>query len=216
MGTNEFIRVKVEGISQLEKMRAFLDPKLFHKATRAGILAAATSANKQAGKSISQRYNIGSRRIKQDVSLFTGYASRGEATLTFAARAPTLSQFGFRPGTRATGLPGLGRGRGWGPATKKGRPGRASILRGQRQDYPTTFMAMGRGGVMLPFRVGNKRKPDGKRRLQVVYGPSVARMFDKGEHSQLIQTEINIEINRSFIAGYKRALDSAARGYGGR
>jgi hypothetical protein len=41
MGTNEFIRVKVEGISQLEKMRAFLDPKLFQKATRAGILAAA-------------------------------------------------------------------------------------------------------------------------------------------------------------------------------
>jgi hypothetical protein len=41
-------------------------------------------------------------------------------------------------------------------------------------------------------------------------------MFDKGEHSQLIQTEINIEINRSFIAGYRRALDSAARGYGGR
>jgi len=66
MGSNEFIRVKVEGISQLEKMRAFLDPKLFQKATRAGILAAATSANKQAGKSISQRYNIGSRRIKQD------------------------------------------------------------------------------------------------------------------------------------------------------
>jgi hypothetical protein len=77
-------------------------------------------------------------------------------------------------------------------------------------------MAMGKGGVMLPFRVGNKRKPDGKRRLQVVYGPSVARMFDKGEHSKLIQAEINIEINRSFIAGYKRALDSAARGYGGR
>ena len=59
---------------------------------------------------------------------------------------------------------------------------------------------------MLPFRVGNKRKPDGKRKLVVVYGPSVAGMFDKGEHSKLIQTEINIEINRSFIAGYKRAL----------
>ena len=87
MGSNEFIRVKVEGISQLEKMRAFLDPKLFQKATRSGILAAAKSANKQAGKSISQRYNIGSRRIKQDVSLFTGLASRGEATLTFAAPA---------------------------------------------------------------------------------------------------------------------------------
>ncbi len=64
MGSNEFIRVKVEGISQLEKMRAFLDPKLFQKATRAGILAAATSANKQAGKSISQRYNEMRQRLQ--------------------------------------------------------------------------------------------------------------------------------------------------------
>ena len=31
MGSNEFIRVKVEGISQLEKMRAFLDPNCFKK-----------------------------------------------------------------------------------------------------------------------------------------------------------------------------------------
>jgi hypothetical protein len=69
---------------------------------------------------------------------------------------------------------------------------------------------------MLPFRVGNKRKTDGKRKLVVVYGPSVGRMFDNGKHSALIQAEINIEINRGFIAGYRRALDSAARGYGGR
>ncbi len=83
MGSNEFIRVKVEGISQLEKMQAFLDPKLFQKATRLGILAAATSANKQAGKSISQRYNIGSRRIKQDVSLFNSCSSSDSADLIF-------------------------------------------------------------------------------------------------------------------------------------
>ena len=216
MGNNEFIRVKVEGISHLEKMRAFLDPKLFQKATRAGILAAAKSANKQAGMSISQRYNIRSGRVKQDIRLSTSRARNGEAELVFASRAPTLSQYGFKPGTKATGLPGLGRGRGWGPAKKKGRPGTAAIVKGKKQEYPSTFLAKGKAGVVLPFRVGNKRKPDGKRKLQVVYGPSIARIFDSGEYKEIIQAEIKIEINRSFIAGYQRMLDSAARGYGGR
>ena len=210
MGNNEFIRVKVEGISQLEKMRAFLDPKLFQKATRAGILAAAKSGNKQAGMSISQRYNIRSGRVKQDIKLSTNRARNGEAELVFASRPPTVNQFGFRPGTRATGQKGLGRGRGWSKPTKKGRPGSAALVKGKRQQYPTTFLARSRSGQVLPFRIGSNGK------MQVVYGPSVARMFDSGQFSPIIRAEIEIEINRSFIAGYQRALDSAARGYGGR
>jgi hypothetical protein len=215
----QLVTLDIQGLDKLEKMRAWLDPKTFQKAQRGGVTAAAKSVPKVAGQSISQRYNLKSGRIKQDIR---GPFIRGDqATLIFASRAPTLNQYGIKPGTRATGQPGLGRGRGWGKPIKPGRPATATIIKGERQQYPTTFLGRGRSGQILPFRVGGPDRTGGitrtgRRRLVVGYGPSIASIYTKGRFAPLIKAEIEAEINRRFIAGYQRVLDSAARGYGGR
>jgi hypothetical protein len=201
-------------IKGLDQMIRFTDPKNIDKAIRGGVAAAAKSVPKTAAQSIGQRYNLQARRIKQDIS--GPYIRGDEATLIFASRAPTINQFGFKPGTKASGAPGLGRGRGWGKPTKPGKPGSAAIFRGQRVKYPTTFMGMSQGGVMLPFRAGKGYTRTGKRRLVVGYGPSIARIFDSGRYGHLIRAEVEAEISRRFVAGFQRVLDSAARGYGGK
>ena len=201
-------------IKGLDQMIRFTDPKNIDKAIRSGVAAAAKSVPKAAAKSIGQTYNLQAKRIKQDIS--GPYIRGDEATLIFASRAPTINQFGFKPGTRASGAPGLGRGRGWGKPTKPGKPGSAAIFRGQRVKYPTTFVGMSQGGVMLPFRVGKGYTRTGKRRLLVGYGPSIARIFDSGKYGPLIRAELDAEISRRFIAGFQRVLDSAARGNGGK
>jgi hypothetical protein len=208
------ITFKIEGLDQLANMRKMLEPELFKRAERAGIAAAAKSVPKVAAKSIREHYNLPSGRVKQDIS--GPYIRGNQATLIFASRPPTLSQFGFKPGTRASGAPGLGRGLGWGEPTKPGKPGSAAIFKGQRVKYPTTFMGMSRGGVMLPFRVGKGYTSTGRRRLLVGYGPSVARIFDSGRFGPQIRAEVEAEISRRFIVGFQRVLDSAARGYGGK
>ena len=201
-------------IKGLDRMIEFSDPKMLAKAKRGGLAAAAKSATKTAAQAIGQRYNLQARRIKQDIS--GPYIRGDEATLIFASRAPTISQFGFKPGTRASGAPGLGRGRGWGKPTKPGKPGSAAIFRGQRVKYPTTFLALGAGGQPLPLRAGKGYTRTGKRRLVVGYGPSIARVFDSGRYGHLIRAEVEAEIGRRFVAGFQRVLDSAARGYGGK
>ena len=205
------ITMKIDGLDQ---MITFTDPKNIAKATRGGLAAAAKSASKTAAQAIGQRYNLQAKRIKQDIS--GPYIRGDEATLIFASRAPTINQFGFKPGTRASGAPGLGQGRGWGKPTKPGKPGSAAIFRGQRVKYPTTFLALGAGGQPLPLRAGKGRTRTGKRRLLVGYGPSVARIFDSGRYGHLIRAEVEAEISRRFVAGFQRVLDSAARGYGGK
>lgn len=214
MGNSELIRVSIEGLDQLAKMRAILDPKLYEKASRSALVAAAKSATKQAGKSISQRYNLKSARIKQDVDLVS---VRGDvATLLFASKPPTISQFGYKPGTRASGQIGLGYGKGFSKPSTPGTAGSAMIFKGQRVKYPTTFMGMSSGGVMLPFRVGKGYTRTGKRKLLVGYGPSIARIWDSGKFGSAIRSEVEAEIMRSYIASFQRVLDSAARGYGGK
>ena len=205
------ITLELKGLDQMIK---FTDPKTIAKATRGGLAAAAKSATKTAAQAIGQRYNLQARRIKQDIS--GPYIRGDEATLIFASRAPTINQFGFKPGTRASGAPGLGRGRGWGKPTKAGKPGSAAILKGQRVKYSTTFLALGAGGQPLPLRSGKGYTRTGKRRLVVGYGPSIARIFDSGRYGHLIRAEVEAEISRRFVAGFQRVLDSAARGYGGK
>ena len=208
------ITLKIEGLSQLQKMLEFTDPKLYERASRSALAGAAKSATKQAGKSISQRYNLKSARIKEDITLAS--IRSDQATLIFASRPPTINQFGYKPGTKASGQPGLGRGLGWGKPAKPGTAGSAMIFKGQRVKYPTTFMGMSSGGVMLPFRVGKGYTRTGKRKLLVAYGPSIARIWDSGKFGSAIRDEVEAEIMRSYITNFQRVLDSAARGYGGK
>ena len=81
-------------IKGLDRMIEFSDPKMLAKAKRGGLAAAAKSATKTAAQAIGQRYNLQARRIKQDIS--GPYIRGDEATLIFASRAPTISQFGCR------------------------------------------------------------------------------------------------------------------------
>lgn len=214
MAARDPLSISVTGAGDLAKMVAFLDAKTFDKARRGGVTAAARSVPKIAGKSIGQRYNLKAGRIKEDIR--GPFIRDDQATLIFASRPPTITQFGFRAGTRPSGQPGLGRGRGWGPPSKPGRHGSATIIKGRRLQYPSTFLAPSGSGAMLPFRRGKGFTRNGKPKLEVEYGPSIASIFSTGSFSPLIKTEIELEINARFIAGYQRVLNSAARGYGGR
>lgn len=205
----------VDGLDQLEAMRRFLQPATFDKALRGGVAYAAKAAKPAAAQAIGREYNLLARRIKADIS--GPYIRGNEATVLFSRRPPTLLQYGFRPGRRGGPQPGLGRGLGWGRPSPAGRPASASILRGQRQTYPTAFLAAGRNGLELPFRPVGGYTANGRRRLAVVYGPSIGSLFaGQSEHGPIIRAEVERRINEQFIKGFQRVLDSAARGYGGR
>jgi hypothetical protein len=202
----------VDGLDQLEAMRRFVSPGTFERAIRAGLAQAGKATPPAAAKAIGREYNLLARRIKADIR---GPFIRGnEATLLFSRRPPSLGAYGFKPGSRGGPQPGLGRGMGWGRPAPAGKPATASILRGQRQAYPSTFLAPSRSGQLLPFRPVGGYSRNGRRRLAVTYGPSIGSLFaGKSEHGPLIRAEVESRISEQFIKGFQRVLDSAARGY---
>jgi hypothetical protein len=206
------ITLKIEGLSQLRKMLEFTDPKNFAKAQRAGIAKATGAIKTQVARGIGERYNIKASRIKQDISRASIAPDGSSATIRFSRRAPTLTQYNMRPGTRGTGQPGLGRGMGWGKPAKPGRPLTATILKADgRKVYRGAFVAIGRSGNELVFR------KDSQGKLYAVYGPSIGSIFlGKGRHSQQLQANAARLINDEFIKGFEKKLSDIARGYGGR
>lgn len=204
--------MKIEGLNQLQKMLEFTDPKNFAKAQRAGVVKATGAIKTQVAKGIAERYNLKSARIKQDISRASIAADGSSATIRFGRRAPTLAQFGMRPGTRASGQPGLGRGLGWGKPAKPGRPLTAMVLRADgRKAYTGAFVAIGKGGNQLVVR------KDSQGKLHTVYGPSVGSIFlGKGRYALELQTTAARLINDEFIKGFEKKLNDIARGYGGR
>ena len=206
------ITLKIEGLSQLQKMLEFTDPKTFAKAQRAGVVKATGAIKTQVAKGIAERYNLKSARIKQDISKASIAADGSSATIRFGRRAPTLAQFGMKPGTRASGQPGLGRGPGWGKPAKPGRPLTATILRSDgRKAYTGAFVFIGKNGNQL---VGRK---DSKGKIFTVYGPSVGSIFlGKGRYALELQATAARLINDEFIKGFEKKLSDIARGYGGR
>jgi hypothetical protein len=206
------ITLKIEGLSQLQKMLEFTDPKNFAKAQRAGIAKATGAIKTQVAKSIGESYNIKASRIKQDISRASIAPDGTSATIRFSRRAPTLAQYGMRPGTRGTGQPGLGRGMGWGKPVKPGRPLTAMVIRADgRKVYRGAFVAIGRSGNELVFR------KDSQGKLRAVYGPSIGSIFlGQGRHSQQLQASAARLINDEFIKGFEKKLSDIARGYGGR
>ena len=206
------ITLKLEGLDGLQKMLQFTDPATFAKAQRAGLTKASGAIKTQVAKGIGERYNLKSARIKQDISKASIAADGSSATIRFGRRAPTLAQFGMKPGTRGSGQPGLGRGLGWGKPVKPGRPLTAMVLRADgRKPYTGAFVYIGKGGNQL---VGRK---DSQGRIRTVYGPSVGSIFlGKGRYALELQAKAAQLINDEFIKGFQKKLDDIARGYGGR
>lgn len=198
------ISLKIEGLSGLQKMQAFLSPDTFEKAKAAGVRYAAKATPPAVAKSVASRYNIKSARIKQDTK--GPFIRNDEATLLFSRKPPTLLQYGFTPGRRGGAQRGLGQGLGWAAPNPAGKPASARILKaGTRITYPNTFLAKG-----LPFtRTGG--------RLKVEHGPSIGSLFlGQSQFGNDIRVEVQTRINEQFIKGMQRALDSAARGFGPR
>ncbi|NBS68387.1 hypothetical protein EBT31_05665 [bacterium] len=198
------INLKIEGLSGLQKMQAFLDSKTFEKAKAAGVRYAAKATPPAVAKSVTSRYNIKSARIKQDTK--GPFIRNDEATLVFSRKPPTLLQYGFTPGRRGSVQKGLGQGLGWASPARPGKPASARLLKaGTRISYPNTFLAKG-----LPFTRTS-------RKLRVEHGPSTGSLFlGKSQFGNDIRAEVQIRMNEQFIKGMQRALDSAARGYGTR
>lgn len=204
------VRLEITGLDQLAKMREALGPELLKRATRAGVAAAAKSVPPKVAQSISQRYGLPSRRVRADVRAVRIAPDGESATVAFSRRPPTLTQYGAKPGTRATGQPGLGRGLGWGKPTKPGRPLSALIDRSAgRQPIPGAFLATGASGNRVVLRRGRGGK------LEALHGPSVGSIFaGQSKIGPVLRAEAETLIRARFIAAFQRVLDSAARGYG--
>lgn len=204
------VRLEISGLDQLAKMAESLSPQLLAKATRAGVTAAAKAVPSTVAKGISERYGLASRRVRQDVRAVRVAPDGQSATVAFSRRPPTLAQYGARPGRRATGQPGLGRGLGWGKPTKPGKPLTALVLRANgRKPVAAAFLATGRSGNRLVLRRGRGGK------LEALHGPSIGSIVaGASAGGPALRAETETVIRARFIAGFSRVLDSAARGYG--
>jgi len=203
------VRLEITGLDQLAKIRQALGPELLAKASRAGVRHAAAGVAPKVAKSISERYGIPSRRVRQDVRAVRIAPDGQSATVAFSRRPPLLTQYGAKPGTRGR-QPGLGRGLGWGKPVKPGRPLSALIDRSAgRQPIPGAFIVTGNSGNRLTVRRGRGGK------LVSLYGPSVGSIFAGGSKiGPVLRVETEAMVRARFIAGFQRVLDSAARGYG--
>ena len=203
------ITMTLEGLSTLQKMQEFLSPKTFEKAQKGGISYAAKSVKPAVSKGIGAAYNITAARIKQDISSVRIEQGGKAATIRFSRRAPTLSQYNVKPGTRGK-QPGLGRGLGWGAPKPAGKPLTAIQLRASgRTAIKGAFQATGNSANKLVFRRGSNGKLIG------IYGPSIGSIFlGQSKIGTQLRSDVQARIKEQYLNGFQRALDSAARGYG--
>jgi hypothetical protein len=204
------VQIQLSGIGEITRARGFIAPATLLKAQKAGVRYASRSVPPAVAKGITAAYNLTSARVKKDISGIR-FAPDGEsATIAFSRRPPTLVQFRPTPGRRGR-QPGLGRGLGWGPARPPGRPVQAAILRGQRKPYRGVFLATGANGNQLALR----RTDSGQ--LQSVYGPSIGSIYaGNSAIGDELRNSVEQRIQDQYLKGFQRALDAAARGYGGR
>ena len=204
----------ITGLDQINRLAAAFSPKTIARAQRAGITAASRAVPSAAAQGIASRYGLSSRRARADIRR-PSFSDAGQAvTVPFSRRPPTLTQYGARPGTRATGQRGLGRGLGWSRPAKPGKPVTSLVMRSRgRQPVANAFLATGRAGNQLVLRRSTARP--GK--LNAIYGPSIGSIFlGKSAIATELQADVQTRINEQFIKGFERVLSSAARGYGGR
>lgn len=184
--------LQLSGVNELLKLKAVTDPKLYEKALRGGLSYAAKSVPPAAAKTIRERYNISSSRIKQDIK--GPFFSGDTASLIFSRKPPSAIQYGGKD------------------AMKPGRGLTMMIERGQRKPVARGFIVRSGSLAGKPFkRVSDQPKA----KLKFVSGPSIGSIVLRNSaHGQLIRTELQLRMNEQFIKGIQRVLDSAARGYG--
>ena len=182
---------QLTGVSGLLKQKAYTDPKLYEKAIRGGVAYASRAVPTAAAKSIRERYNIGSARIKQDIK--GPFIAGDQATIIFSRKPPSALQYGGKD------------------AMRPGRGLSVMVFKGLRQQVNRGFIVRSGSLQGKPFkRVSNE--PNAK--LRFVSGPSIGSIvLRKSAFGQLIRTELQLRMNEQFIKGYQRVLDSAARGY---
>lgn len=203
------IRFEITGLESLQRLADSLSPKVIQRATRAGIASASRAVPVAVSRPVAAAYGLPARRIREDIRPVRFDAGGQAATIGFSRRPPTLTQYGARAGTRSSGAPGLGRGRGWGKPTKPGRPLTAVVLRSDgRQPYPGAFLADGRSGNRLVFR------RDSSGQLHSVYGPSIGSIFlGRSAIGPQLRSDVEARVREQFLKGFERVLASAARGY---
>lgn len=203
------LTMKLEGLNTLQKQIEFTDPKTYAKAQRSALSYAAKSVPPAVAKGIGAAYNIKAGRIKQDISSVRIDQDGKTATIKFSRRAPTLSQYSVKPGTRGK-QPGLGRGMGWGKAKPAGKPLTAIQLRSTGRTAITgAFQATGKAGNLLVFRRGANGKLIG------IYGPSIGSIFlGQSKIGTQLRADVQARIQEQYQTGFQRVLDAASRGYG--
>ncbi len=204
------ITLSLTGLDQLQKLQGVLHPAAFAKAQRGGVLYASKAVPPNVAKGIAASYNLRSARIKQDIGGIRTAPDGLSATISFSRRPPTLTQYGARPGTRGTGRRGLGRGMGWTPPSRPGRPLTATILKAQgRKPYQDAFLIAGNSGNQLVVR------RDSRGTLHAVYGPSIGSIFmGKSAIAQQLQADAKARIAEQYLKGFERSWRAAARGFG--
>jgi hypothetical protein len=201
------ISLSLAGIDQLQRLKAFLDPKLYDKALRGGITYGSKAAPPAVAKGITATYSLSAARVKKDISR-TQFVDGGQtALIKFSRRPPTLTQFKPKTGTRYP-QPGLGQGLGWGKPVKAGKPITAVINRSKgKQAFDGAFFANGLNDNSLVLRKGSNG------RFYGVYGPSVGSMFlGNSAIGPQLRSTVEQRIQEQFIKGFQRVLDSASRG----
>jgi len=209
MGQAASVSLQLTGLEGLKQMHALTSPAMVEKAVALGVKAAGSTAKTQIAKGITERYNIPSARIKQDIE---GPSYRGNtATIYASPKSPTLNRYGFTPGVRGGTQPGLGRGRGWGKPTKPGKRATAKVLRGKpAKPITNAFFNESRG---LPMQRIAKHR--GKDSLKVLKGPSMARIFaGRGLFARDLQRQATEAIDAAFAKAFEKVFTDAARGYG--
>ena len=204
------VSVTLQGIDELKKLQAFLSPDTFNKAQKGGISYAAKAVPPAVAKGITAAYNFTSARVKKDISGFRLSPDGDSATIAFSRRPPTLTQLKPNPGKRGK-QPGLGRGKGWGPA-KGGRPLTATVIKADgRQTFTGAFIATGNSGNQVVLR------RDSKGNLYSVYAPSIGSIYlGNSRIGQALRADVADRIQEQFTKGFERVLGQEARGFGGR
>jgi hypothetical protein len=205
MGQSAQVTLQIEGISKLRKLQSILDPKAYERIAKRAIKQAGSTAKTQIAKGIRQRYTISSARIKEDIS--GPFFSQDTATILAKKAPPTANQYKFREGTRGR-QPGLGRGRGWGPANPPGRPASYQVFRARPAKPVPAFLAKGLPTIRI-------RKEKGKGSLKVLKGPSIGRIFaGRGVFARELQRETKEKVNESFLKSFEKGWNDRARGFG--
>ena len=188
------LSLELTGVKELLKLKAITDPKLYDKALKGGLNYAARAVPPTAAKTIRERYNIASSRIKQDIK--GPFISGTTATLIFSRKPPSALQYGGRD------------------PMKPGRGLTVMVERGQRKPVARGFIVRSGRLQGKPFqRISNQ--PNAK--LRFVSGPSIGSIaLRNSAFGQLIRSEMQLRMNDQFIKGVQRVLDSANRGYGNR